>query len=90
MTDHVGEFDDGNASLELFDDKSVTEIIDFGSFDAGNAEVAIDGSADVSDQEGIAGFGDKESSVFGPWSFFDVEFDCRLGSFVERNFASVV
>lgn len=47
MADHVREFDDGDTSLELFDDKGVAEVVDFSAFDAGDAEVAVDGGSDV-------------------------------------------
>ena len=75
MTDHVGKLDDGNTGLELFYNKGVAEVIDLGALDAGNAEVAVDGGADVTDQEGVACFGDKKGGVFGFGSASDILFD---------------
>ena len=75
MADHVGELDDRDAGFELFDDESVAEIVDFGTSNACDAEVAVDGSADIADQEGVASLGDKEGSVFGFGAFFDIFFD---------------
>ena len=79
MADHVGELDDGYASLELFYYKGVAQIIDFGAFDAGNAEVAVDGSSDVADQERIAGLGDKEGSILGFGALTDIALNGGLG-----------
>lgn len=90
MTDHVGQLDDGDTGFELFDDKGVPEIVDFGSFDPGDTEVAVDGGPDVPNQEGVAGFGDKEGGVLGAWPIFNVDLDCLFGGFVERNLPGVV
>ena len=79
MADHVGELDDGHAGLELFDHKGVAKIVDFGSGDAGDAEVAIDGRADVADQKGVARFGDEEGGVFGFGATAYVFFDGGFG-----------
>ena len=68
MTDHVGELYDRHAGFELLYNEGVAEIIDLGPFDASNTEVAIDGGADVTDQERITSLGDKEGSVFGFWA----------------------
>lgn len=90
MADHVGELDDGDTGLELLDYESMTEIIDLGSLDACNAEVAVDCGSDVANQERVAGFGDKESRVFGFGPLFDIFLNCRLGGLIEGNFAGVV
>ncbi len=79
MAHHMGELDDRYAGLELFYDECVAEIIDLGTFDTGYAEVTIDCSSDVADQEWIAGLGDKEGGVFGFWAFFDIFFDGSFG-----------
>ena len=75
MTDHVGEFDNRHASLELLDDKGVAEIIHLGSGNASNTEVAVDGGTDVANQEGIASLGDKEGGVFGFGATSHIFFD---------------
>ena len=90
MADHVGELDDGNTGFELFDDESVAQIINLGTSNARDAEVAIDRGPDIADQERIAGFGDKEGSIFGFGAFFDIFFDGRLGGVVERYTSGVM
>ena len=90
MADHVGELDDRNSCLELFYDKGVAQIIDFGAFDAGNTEVAVDGGPDIADQERITSFGDEEGSVFGFGAARYVFFDGEFGGRVEGNTSSVV
>ena len=90
MSNHVGELDDGNAGLELLDNKGVAEIINFGAFNACDTEVAVIGCADVADQERIPGLGDKEGGIFGLWAFADVFLDRFLAGFIERDFAGIV
>lgn len=53
----------------------MTQIVDFGSGNAGNAEIAVDGGADVADQEGVTCLGDKEGGVLGFWPTSDVFLD---------------
>ncbi|TSC85336.1 MAG: hypothetical protein G01um101416_916 [Microgenomates group bacterium Gr01-1014_16] len=38
-----------NSVFELMGDKSVAQVVDFGAFDPGFFEVAVDSGADVSD-----------------------------------------
>jgi len=90
VADHFTKINQGYSCLELFDDEGVAEIIDLCSFDPCDAEVAVNGGADVTNQEGIAGFGDKKGGVFGFWSLFDVHLDGFLGGFVQRNATRVV
>ncbi len=90
MANHVGELNNGDASLELFHDKGVAEVIDLGSFDSGNTEIAVDGGSDVTDQERIARFGNKQGGVFGFGATSHVFFDSRLGGSIEGDFASLV
>lgn len=90
MADHVRELDDGNTCLELLNHESVAQVVDLGSFDASDAEVAVDSGSDIADQERVACFGDKKSCVFGFRPLFDIFLNCRLGGLIERNFASVV
>lgn len=68
----------------------MSEVVNLGSFDACNAEVAVDGSSDVADEEWVTGFGDEESGVFCLWPVFHVHLDCFFGGFVERDAASIV
>lgn len=90
MADHVGELDDGDAGFELFDDKGVAEIVDLGSRNARDAEVTIDGGPDIADQEGVAGFGDKEGGIFGFGATPDVFFDRGFGGIVEGDASRVM
>ena len=48
--------------------KGVAEAIDFGLFNTGDSEVAVNGSPNISDQKRLAGLGDKNGfgSGFGP------------------------
>ena len=50
VTKQAGEELDIDASCQLVGDKSVAEIVDFGIFDAGFGEVAIDGGTDIANQ----------------------------------------
>ncbi len=79
MADHVRKFDNRHAGLELLDDEGVAEIVNFSPFDTGNAEVAVDGCANVSDQERIASLGDKEGGIFGFGATRDIFFDRCFG-----------
>ena len=90
MPNHLAEFDNGHSGFELFDDKGVAEIVDFGTFYSSDTEVAVDGGSNVSNEEGVAGLGDKESGVFGFGSFFDVCFNRVFGGFVEGDTSSIV
>lgn len=49
MANHLGEFDNGNTSLELFDYEGVSEVVDLGVFDTGDSKVTIDSRADIAD-----------------------------------------
>ena len=53
-----------NTAFELMGGEGVAEVVDFGVFDAGFFEIAVDGGANVSDQEGMSGFGDEKMVVF--------------------------
>lgn len=75
MTDHVGELDYGDSGFELFDDKGMAKIVDFRAFDASNAEVTIDGSADVANEERIAGFSNKKGGIFSFGTTGDIFFN---------------
>lgn len=90
MADHMGELDKRDAGFELFDDESVTEVVDLGTLDPGDTKVAIDGRANVTDQERVAGFGDKEGGVFGFGALADVFFDGFFAGFVQGDFSRVV
>ena len=90
MADHVGEFDDGDTGLELFDDEGVAEIVDLGTRNARDAEVAVDGGSDIANQEGVAGLGNKKSGVLGFGATSHVFFDGGLGSIVEWDTSGVM
>lgn len=90
MADHVREFHDGDASLELFDYEGVTQVVDLGSFDTSNTKVAVDGSSDIADQERIACFSDKKGGILGFGSFTYVFFDGGFGSLVQGYFPGIV
>ena len=90
VADHMGEFDDGDARLELLDDKGVAEVIHLRAFNPRDAEVAIDGGADIANQEGITGLGDEEGGVLGFGALFDVFLDCGFGGRVEGDFTCLV
>lgn len=51
------------AGRELMGHEGVAQVIDFGGFNAGGSEKPVDGGADITDQKGMAGFGDKEMGV---------------------------
>ena len=76
MADHVGELDDRDTGFELFDDESVAQIINLGTSNACDAEVAIDRGSDIADQERVASLGDKEGGIFGFGTTSHVFFDC--------------
>ncbi len=63
----------------------MAEVVDFGVFNAGDAEVAIDGSANVSNQKRIAGFGNEKGGVAGFGPDFEVVLDGGFGKAVKRN-----
>ena len=90
MSDHMAKFDDRNTRFELFDNKSMTEIVDLSAFDASDTEVSIDGSSNISNQERIAGFGDKEGGIFGFGAFTHIFFDSQFGSIIEGDFPGIV
>ena len=54
----------------MMGDESMAEVVDFGVFDAGEFEVTINGSSDISDQKRPAGFGDKDGIIFHFWPDF--------------------
>jgi len=90
VSDHFGEVNQRQTGFELFDNEGVAEVVDFGSLDPSDAEVAVDGGSDVADKEGVAGFGDEEGGVLGFGAFFDVGLDRFLGRFVEGDASGVV
>ncbi len=90
MADHVGELDNGDTGFELFDDEGVAQVVDFGARDTGNTEVAVDGGANIADQEGVAGLGNKKSGVLGFGAFFDIFFDGCFGGIVEWDASGVM
>ena len=75
--------------LELMNDESVSQIVDFGIFDAGKFEETVDGCPNIADQEGIAGFGEKESLVIGFGTIFEVVFDSTDGGIGEGDGATI-
>lgn len=74
-----------DALLELVGDEGVAEIVDFGVFDAGFFEVAVDGGADVSDEERAAGFGDEDVVGVGLGTDGDVVLQSGGGRTVEED-----
>lgn len=60
MTGEFADINEGSAGHKLLGDKSVAKIVDFGGFDTGKGEKAIDAGADVSDQERITGLGNED------------------------------
>ena len=57
----MGGFD---TIFELMSDKSVAQIVDFGVFDPGFSKIAVNTGSDVSNKQGVSGFGDKDVIVF--------------------------
>ncbi len=90
MSSDFTELNEGYTSLQLFENEGMAKIIDLGSCDPSNTEVAIDRGSNVSDQERIASFGDEEGSVLGLGTIFDITLDRGLGSFIEGNSSGIV
>lgn len=63
MAGELADIDEGGTSHELLGDKGVPKVVDFGVFDTGEYEEAVDATSDISNEKGIAGFGDED--VFG-------------------------
>ena len=79
MTNHVRKLDNRHSSFELLDDKGVAKIVYLGSSDPGNAEVAIDGGANIADQEGVTSLRNKEGGIFGFGTTSDIFFNGSFG-----------
>ena len=74
-----------DARAQLVGDKGVAKIIDFGFFDTGFFEVAVDSGADISDQQGMAGFGDEQMVVFDFGADVEIVLESGSGGLVEGN-----
>jgi len=66
-------------------DKGMPKIVDFGVFDSGFFEIAVDGGADVANQQGVAGFGDEKMIVLHARADIKVVLQGGSGGFVEGN-----
>lgn len=49
MPYHVREIDDWDTGLKLFDNKSVSKVVNLSILDPGNAEVAVNSGSDIAD-----------------------------------------
>lgn len=65
MAHEARDVGEGSAGGELFGDKGVPQVIDLGAFDAGDFEIAVDGGADVTNEEWFTRFGDKDGFFSG-------------------------
>ena len=74
-----------DAGAQLVGDKGMPKIVDFGVFDTGFFEVAVDGGPDISDQQGVAGFGDEEMIILDARADIEVVLQGGSGGFVEGN-----
>jgi len=52
-----------NPVFELVGDKGMAKIVDLGVFDPGFLEIAVNAGTNVSNQQRMTGFGDKQVSV---------------------------
>ena len=52
-----------NPVFELVGNKSMAKIVDFGIFDAGFLKITVNTGTDISNQQWMTGFGDKQVSV---------------------------
>ena len=43
----------------------MAQIVNLGTLDSGDSKITVDGGADISDQKRLAGFGNKQRSLFG-------------------------
>ena len=79
MAGELADINQGSTGHELLGDESVTKVVDFGVLDTRQLKEAVDTASDVSDEEGVAGFGDED--VFGPTlgTFVQVDFECGFG-----------
>lgn len=79
MTGELADVNEGSTGHELLGDESVTQVIDFGVLDPGQLEEAVDTGSDVSDEEGVAGFGNED--VFGSalGTLLEIDFECGFG-----------
>lgn len=66
-------------------DEGVAQVIDFGVLDAGFFEITVDGGPDVSDKQGMAGFGDKNMIVVYGRPDGEVVLQGRGSGFVEGD-----
>lgn len=87
MSKYFGKQNKRNSVFEMVGDKGVAEIVDFGVFNAGYAEVAFDCCSDIANQKRLAGFGYKNVifralRICPCLKMFVKRFFCR---FVERN-----
>ncbi len=74
---------------ELVGDPGVTEVVDGAVINAGELEVAVNGGADIADEELAAIFGDEEVVGFGVFgSDFQPFGNGILGGFVEGDFTA--
>ncbi len=70
-------------------DPGMAKVVDGGVFDAGKFEIAINGGANVADEEGTAVFGDEEMlGFFGGLADGEPTVDGSGSGFVERNHAT--
>ncbi|KKU70984.1 MAG: hypothetical protein UX97_C0015G0008 [Candidatus Beckwithbacteria bacterium GW2011_GWA2_47_25] len=79
MTGKLADINQGSTGHELLGDESVTKIVDFGILDSGQLEEAVDAASDITNEEGITSFGNKD--VFGPTfgTFVQIDFECGFG-----------
>ena len=73
MADEFGNVGEGGAGSELLGNKGVAQVVDFGSFDAGDSKETVNGGPNIADEEGVAGFGDEDSSFARFGANFEID-----------------
>ena len=87
VADEFGNENRRSSGSEVVGDKGVAKIINFGPGNAGNFEIAVDGSPNVADEEGAAGFSDEKSLVLDLGPDGKIAVKSRFGGFVDGDIA---
>lgn len=87
MSSKFTDVNKGCSCHELLSYKSMSKVVDLGFLDAGKLEVAIYRAPNISNQEGIAGFGDENLLASTFWSFGQVAFKRGLAGRIKRYFS---
>lgn len=63
MADEFGKRCDWSSCHEVVGDESVAKVIDFGAINPPDPKVAVDCRPDIADEQGFAGFGNKQGRI---------------------------